>query len=73
MRIVTGGSGGHKKRIFQRNSLAHDTWRHWTDCEKRILLSLPRTTLGSGSYLFPLTRAKTPYLPTYPQAAQRSE
>ena len=23
--------------------------------------------------LFPLTRAKTPYLPTYPQAAQRSE
>ena len=70
MRIVTGGSGGHKKRIFEPNSLAHDTWRH---CEKRILLPLPRTTLGSGSYLFPLTRAKTPYLPTYPQAAQRSE
>jgi len=44
--------------------------RHYTNVEPRGFRRYSSLVPGGVS---PLTRAKTPYLPTYPQAAQRSE
>ena len=69
------GCGGSLSRTPSRRWAAEQpcTWndvqsaRRW--CTSRARLPAP-TQIGG---LSTMTRAKTPYLPTYPQAAQRSE